>query len=79
MVIGTDIDEKNGSFLMSKGYTSFIESAGETMGMGVPIVLPTDYRVLRMGSVEKFKASDLRAGGRALDIGEETMEDLKRS
>jgi 3-phosphoglycerate kinase len=79
MVIGTDIDEKNRSFLMSKGYTSFIESARETMGMGVPIILPTDYRVLRMGSVENLKASDLRAGGRALDIGEETMEDLKRS
>jgi hypothetical protein len=49
------------------------------MGMGVLIILPTDYRVLRMGSVENLKASDLRAGGRALDIGEETTEDLKRS
>jgi phosphoglycerate kinase len=78
MAIGTDIGEENRSFLMSKGYTSFIESARETMGMGVPIILPTDYRVLRKGSVENLRASDLRAGGRALDIGEETMEEFKK-
>ncbi|MEM4970079.1 MAG: phosphoglycerate kinase [Sulfolobales archaeon] len=78
MALGTDLGDENRSFLSSKGYTQLLEDARETMGAGVPIILPRDYRVLRGEAVENLRVSDLKAGGRALDIGEETIEEYSR-
>jgi len=78
MALGRDLGADNRAFLLSKGYAGLVGEARETLGLGVPIVLPRDYRVLRNGSIENVGVEGLAAGGRALDIGEETIEEYRR-
>lgn len=76
MALGTDVGSDNRSYIESKGYHSLVEDIRASTKLGVPIVLPRDYKVLRGGFVENVRASDLWRGGRALDIGEETIEEF---
>ncbi len=78
MALGRDLGDGNRAFLSSKGYTQLLKDVRETLEGGVPIVLPRDYRVLRGEAVENLEVEDLRVGGRALDIGEETIEEYSR-
>ncbi|GAY25028.1 phosphoglycerate kinase [Desulfurococcaceae archaeon AG1] len=76
MALGTDLGPDNKSFLVSKGYDKLLEEVRVTTKLGVEIVLPKDYRVLRGDVVENTCISSLNMGGRALDIGEETIEEF---
>ena len=78
MALGRDLGDENRAFLSSKGYTQLLENVRETLKGGVPIMLPRDYRILRGEAVENLEVDDLRVGGRALDIGEETIEEYSR-
>ena len=74
--LGTDLGPDNRSFLMSKGYDKLLEEVRATTRLGVEILLPKDYRVLRGDVVENSYIGDLSRGGRALDIGEWTIEEF---
>ncbi len=76
MALGTDLGPDNRSFLVSKGYDKLFEEIRATAKLGSRIALPKDYRVLRGGFIENTPINDLKKGGRALDIGEETIEEF---
>jgi phosphoglycerate kinase len=78
IALGTDVGADNRSYIETKGYHALVEDIRASTRLGVPIVLPKDYRVLKGGSVENVSTSDLWRGGRALDIGEETIEEFGR-
>lgn len=75
--LGRDLGAENAALLRSRGLDRLIPEAAETLRSGCKILVPRDYRVLRGDSVENVGADLLRAGGRALDIGEETLEEYR--